>query len=158
MIDIMRTTSAHQDFATLVRQLDAALRARYGAAQDQYDRHNRLDTLDTVVLAYVDEGTPGRAAVGCGALRPYDPTSCEIKRMYVAPAYRRRGIAGQLLRELETWAAELGFARAILETGAKQVEAIGLYRKHGYQPIANYGPYVDHPMSVCLEKEFGRPT
>ena len=68
------------------------------------------------------------------------------------PAYRGRGIGGQILGELEGWAAELGFARAILETALKQPEAIGLYRKHGYRQIENYGPYVTQPKSVCFEK------
>lgn len=47
----------------------------------------------------------------------------------------------------------MGFAAAILETGRKQVEAIGLYQKNGYRPMVNYGPYRELPNSVCFEKK-----
>jgi len=150
MVAIVREKSSHQDFRQLVRLLDAYLGAQYGALQAEYDQHNVMDDVDAVVLAYHD-----RRPVGCGALRPYDRKTVEIKRMYVRPAYRGQGIGGQILRELEIWASELGFARAILETALKQPEAIGLYCRHGYQQIENYGPYVeyvDQPNSVCFEK------
>jgi len=147
MIAIVREKNSNQDFRQLVRLLDAYLTAQYGALQAEYDQHNVLDDIDTVVLAYDD-----RRPVGCGALRPYDHKTVEIKRMYVRPAYRGQGTGGRILRELESWAIELGFTRIILETALKQLEAIGLYRKHGYQQIENYGPYVDQPNSVCFEK------
>lgn len=57
--------------------------------------------------------------------------------MYVLPANRRKGIASQLLSELENWAAELAFKKCILETGKKQPEAIALYLKNGYQITDN---------------------
>jgi GNAT superfamily N-acetyltransferase/effector-binding domain-containing protein len=131
----------------LLRLLDAYLNAQYGALQAEYDQHNVMGDGDTVVLAYDD-----RRPAGCGALRPYDHETVEIKRMYVRPAYRGQGIGSQVLGELENWAIELGYTRAILETALKQLEAIGLYRKHGYRQIENYGPYVAQPNSVCFEK------
>ena len=91
MITLTRETSSHRDFRHLVRLLDAYLTAQYGDLQAEYDRHNLMDNLDTVVLAYVDD-----RPVGCGALRPYDSTSIEVKRMYVRPSYRGRGIGGRL--------------------------------------------------------------
>jgi GNAT superfamily N-acetyltransferase len=147
MVSILRTASEHEDFRALVRLLDADLSDRYGVLQAEYDRHNVVDALQTVVVAYVDQ-----RPAGCGALRPYDRETGEIKRMYVRPAFRGWGIGGHILRELEAWAGELGLVRAILETGRKQHAAIGLYQKHGYRRIENYGPYADQPMSVCYEK------
>jgi GNAT superfamily N-acetyltransferase/effector-binding domain-containing protein len=147
MLIITRATSKHQDFQQLVKLLDAYLATQYGALQTEYDRHNVVEEIDTVIMAYA-EGRP----VGCGALRPYDKERVEVKRMYVRPAYRGQGIGGRMLDELEAWAAELGYARAVLETGLKQFEAIALYRKHGYRQSQNYGPYVDQPNSVCFEK------
>jgi GNAT superfamily N-acetyltransferase len=73
--------------------------------------------------------------------------------MYVVPEFRGRGISGQLLLELEKWAAEDGFRVIRLETGNKQPEAIALYLKRGYLPIAPYGPYVDEESSLCMEKQ-----
>jgi len=53
---------------------------------------------------------------------------------------------------LENWAKELGFTKAILETGTKQHEAINLYRKHSYSQIPNYGQYADLETSICFVK------
>jgi GNAT superfamily N-acetyltransferase len=77
--------------------------------------------------------------------------------MFVRPEYRGKGIAGSILKELETWAGELGFEKVILETGKAQPEAIGLYTKSGYAIIPNYGQYEQVENSVCMTKEVGRP-
>jgi GNAT superfamily N-acetyltransferase len=69
----------------------------------------------------------------------------EIKRMYVAPAVRGRGVALALLRALEDHARSAGRKRLILETGDRQPEAIGLYHKAGYALIENFGHYRDEP-------------
>ncbi len=75
----------------------------------------------------------GEEAVGCGALKEYSAAEMEIKRMYVLPNRRGKGIATSLLSELEKWARELKFKKCILETGLKQQEAINLYRKLGIE-------------------------
>ena len=95
MVLIVRESSNHEEFQQLVRRLDADLGARYGTLQAAYDPYNATDNVETVVLAYVDHH-----AVGCGGLKPYDHETGEIKRMYVKPAYRNMGIAGQILGEL----------------------------------------------------------
>ncbi len=87
----------------------------------------------------------------CGAFRPHE-TAAEIKRMFVAPAFRGRGLGRLMLQFLEGEAQRRGFVRAILETGIAQPEAIGLYRALGWQPIPAFGPYVGDPLSVCFEK------
>jgi GNAT superfamily N-acetyltransferase len=76
-------------------------------------------------------------AVGCGRFKVYDNDSVEIKRMFVKSDFRGKGISKLILNELEKWATELGFTRAILETGIKQPEAIGLYNKAGFIRIEN---------------------
>ena len=73
--------------------------------------------------------------------------------MYTAPESRGKGIASQVLRELENWASELSYKKCILETGKKQPEAIGLYKKNGYKIIPNYGQYAGVDNSLCFEKE-----
>ena len=77
----------------------------------------------------------------------------EIKRMYTLPDRRGKGIASQVLRELENWASELSYRKCILETGKKQPEAIRVYQKNGYQIIPNYGQYAGIENSLCFEKE-----
>ena len=73
--------------------------------------------------------------------------------MYVLPERRGTGIATKVLSELETWTSELSYAKCILETGKREPEAIGLYKKNGYKPIPNYGQYAGVDNSVCFEKE-----
>jgi putative acetyltransferase len=91
--------------------------------------------------------------VGCAALRPVDAETAEVRRMYVAPAVRRRGIARRLLTELERIAVELGYRLLRLETGNRQPEAVALYETNGFRRIRPYGCHVDDPLSICFEKK-----
>jgi putative acetyltransferase len=68
------------------------------------------------------------------------------------PDNRGKGIAAQILNELEKWAKELNYKKCVLETGHKQPEAIALYKKNGYKQIPNYGQYIGIENSVCFEK------
>jgi GNAT superfamily N-acetyltransferase len=152
MISILRTDSQNPDFVHLVRDLDVELAARDGPEYAFYAQFNQLDKIKYVVLA-LENGQ----ALGCGALKEFDPEAAEVKRMYTAPEARGRGVASQVLAELEAWAAELGYARCFLETGQKQPEAIALYQKRGYQRIPNYGQYAGVENSLCFEKRIQRP-
>lgn len=92
-------------------------------------------------------------AVGCGAVRLTDPETGELKRMYVAPAVRGRGLGRRLVSALEEEARSLGARRLILETGIRQAAAIALYRASGFEPIPLYGEYRLSPdTSLCLGK------
>lgn len=146
-IKLLRTDSDNTDFRALVALLDAELAVRDGAEHAFYARFNKIDRIRHAVVAYKDE-----KAVGCGALREYEPNVAEIKRMYVREEMRGRGVAGKVLAELENWAKELGFSECILETSVKQPEAIGLYKKHGYRTMPSYGQYLNVENSVCLRK------
>jgi len=144
---IMRTSNTHRDFLTLTRELDAELKWIYGSLQAVYDQHNVIDPIDTAMVGYVD-GEP----VTCGCFKTIDTERVEIKRLYVKPNFRRKGFSSEVLQALEAWAVELGYAATLLETGKRQPEAIGLYRKFGYQIIANYGPYRGMENSLCMQK------
>jgi putative acetyltransferase len=102
-------------------------------------------------IRYLVVVTAGRA-VACGGLQALDADTGELKRMYVRPAYRGRGIARQLLAALEELAFRQGHTTVCLETGTYLPAAIGLYRSCGYQPIPVYGEYVANPYSVCFAK------
>jgi putative acetyltransferase len=91
-------------------------------------------------------------AVGCGGLRALDERRCELKRMYVRPAARRRGHARALLAALEQEALARGFVIVRLEAGDRQPEAVALYASAGYEQVpcgssASHGPH-----SVCMAK------
>ena len=147
MLYLKRTDSDDPDFVALVRLLDADLAERDGEEHAFYAQFNKIDKIKYAVLAY-----EGEKALGCGAIKEYEPGAMEVKRMYVLPEARNNGIANKLLSELEAWARELSFERCILETGKKQPEAIALYEKNGYQLISNYGQYAGVENSVCFEK------
>ena len=148
MIWIHRTNATHSGFIDLVRQLDEYLTEVDGDEHAFYDQFNSIDHLKHVVIAF-----DGEQAIGCGAIKEYDPQAVEIKRMYTSPDHRGKGIASLVLQELENWAAELSYSKSILETGKRQEEAIRLYQKNGYTPIPNYGQYAEVENSVCFEKE-----
>lgn len=147
MTKFKRTDSLNADFQLLVRLLDEELAIRDGADHSFYAQFNKIDSIKYCVISY-DVNDP----VGCGAFKPFDETSVEIKRMFVLPEYRGRGVALQVLRELETWAHELGYTDCVLETGKKQPEAIRLYEKAGYTRIKNYGQYENVENSVCMKR------
>jgi GNAT superfamily N-acetyltransferase len=94
-------------------------------------------------------GSIGDEPACCGGFRRHDGDTAEIERMYVAPAWRRRGFSRCLLAFIETQAARRGFARAVLETGTRQPEAIALYTACGWQRIPPYGRYADRPKPAC---------
>ncbi len=148
MIHLRRTNSTDQDFIELVKKLDADLAIRDGEDHPFYDQFNKLDSIKYSVVAY-DESN---RAVGCGAIKQFEPTVMEVKRMFVPLELRGKGIAGEILKELEIWAMELGNRKCILETGIKQPEAISLYKKCGYKFMDNYGQYAGVENSVCFEK------
>ena len=76
--------------------------------------------------------------VCCGGVKRLDARTCEIKKMYVVPELRGRGVARALLHALEQKARELGYVVARLDTGPKQVRAEGLYRAEGYLEVDNF--------------------
>jgi len=151
MTRIVRTNAENPDFVGLVKFLDADLAVTDGADHSFYSQFNTIDKIKCAIVAY-EQDVP----VACGAIKEYSTDAMEVKRMFVSAQYRGRGIAKQVLSELEEWAAELGYKKCVLETGKKQPEAIGLYKKTGYKRIPNYGQYAGVENSLCFEKKLGR--
>ena len=104
------------------------------------------------LVGYVD-GVP----LACGGWR-VNGGDAEIKRMYVAPAGRGRGLARRILAGLEASAAAAGIRRTILETGSKQPEAIALYTSSGYSRIPGFGIYAGEPDCRCFAKQLDVPA
>jgi GNAT superfamily N-acetyltransferase len=103
--------------------------------------------LGRFLVAEVD-GVPA----GCGGWRAHGDGVAELKRMYVEPVFRRRGIAALVLAELERSAAAAGHRHLLLNSGDRQPEALALYARAGYTPVAGYGVYADSPGAVFLGK------
>ncbi|MEO3749696.1 GNAT family N-acetyltransferase [Streptomyces sp. B6B3] len=131
--------------ARLLAAAFAELVARYGP-------RGRSDVLpDARYLVAVVEGE----AAGCVALQPTpdDPATGEVKRMYVMPEARGRGLARGLLAELETLARQLGYRRLRLATGMRQGPATALYESFGFTPTPRYGRYLSESRVVaCYAK------
>lgn len=104
-----------------------------------------------VFLVGWEDGEP----VACGGIARYDEATAEIRRMYVVPRARGRGLSRRVLAALEDEARALGYSLVRLETGKLQTEAIGLYASAGFEPIPRYGPFANDPKSICFEKRLG---
>lgn len=80
----------------------------------------------------------GERPVGCGGLKRLGERTCEIKRMYILPEARGRGLAERLLGALEEQSRGLGYSVARLDTGNRQPAAKHLYERNGYREIPDY--------------------
>jgi GNAT superfamily N-acetyltransferase len=141
---------------TLEQACSEDIRVRYGGdePEEELDATPFDPPLGAFVVALLEVDGGDRLPVGCGGIRPVAgvEATCELKRMYVDPDARGRGIARSLLERLEEEAIGLGYSTMWLETGTEQPEAISLYESHGYEPIAGFGRYKDEPKS----RSFGR--
>lgn len=147
MIKLLRTNAMNADFMTLVKSLDAELKISDGEDHSFYNQFNKLESIKLVIVAYENE-----MPIGCGAIKEYGPSTAEIKRMFVSPNNRGKGMVSKILVALEHWGKELFYIKCILETGINQKEAIKLYHKNGYQIITNYGQYENVKNSICFGK------
>lgn len=147
MITCLRVNSDNADFQALVHELDAFLAVINGSQDAFFRQFNKIENIKHVVVAYEND-----IPVGCGAMKEYAEDTMEVKRMFVYPEKRGRGIASLILSELESWAKELHYRKCVLETGEVLKEAIQLYKKSNYDVIPNYGQYKEVTTSVCFEK------
>ena len=139
------------DARRLVAELDAHLAARYPPEQ-RFGPNLKPEHLEDGRGTFVVVRDDGRA-IGCGALRLLEATTAEVKRMYVEPGWRGRGVGQSVLAHLETAARGLGVRRLVLETGIYQEAAIKLYQRAGFTRVDCWGEYASSPSSVCLAKD-----
>ena len=144
---IKRTDSSNKDFQNLVQLLDADLAIRNGEDHAFYDQFNKTDAIKNCIVIYVDE-----IPAACGAFKKFDEETVEIKRMYTNPDFRKKGLATTIVKDLEIWAKELNYTKAVLESSLEQNEPLSVYEKSGYTRIPNYGQYIGMDKSVCYEK------
>jgi GNAT superfamily N-acetyltransferase len=128
------------DVQRLAAEQQAEVRARYDGKGEPGTPPSAAD-ISVVLVARDEDGT----AIGCGALRELAAGVAEVKRMFVVPSARGRGVSKAVLTALEDVARERGWTTLRLETGPRQPEAIGLYTAAGYRPIDAFGAYAGHP-------------
>ena len=137
----------HPDGVRLRAEQEAEVERRYGVADAEPGPAPTASSMTAFVVAF-----DGDTGVGCGGLRALDDVHGEVKRMFVSPEHRGKGISKVILRHLEERARGLGWERLVLETGELQPEAMGLYEREGYTAIPPFGYYVGNAQSRCYEK------
>lgn len=149
-VAVKRSDVNSAEARALICALDAELSAIY---PEPGANHFRLEPAEVAPGAggfFV--AWDGDRPIGCGAIRRIDARTGELKRMYVDPGERGRGVSRLILAALEHEGRRLGFARVRLETGTRQMAAQALYTRSGYVRIAAYGEYTGSAFSVCMEK------
>jgi GNAT superfamily N-acetyltransferase len=152
-VRIDRVPFTHPDAQRLVAEVQQEYVRRYGGPDETPLEPTMFDPPRGAVFVLYVEGEP--VATGAWRLRGdvevFGTTAtAEVKRMYVAPAGRGRGLARRMLAHLEATAHAAGAEAAVLETGIAQPEAIALYESSGYVPVPGFGHYRDSPLSRCL--------
>ncbi|WP_426983751.1 GNAT family N-acetyltransferase [Herbiconiux liangxiaofengii] len=147
-VSVERVAFDHPEADALRRAQRVELDARYGSDDHEPGEVPTAASTPVFVLARTVEGR----AVGCGGLRPLEGGGAEVKRMYVHPEARGRGVSTAVLRALEDEARLLGVRRLVLETGTEQPDAMRFYEREGYERIEAFGPYVGSAQSVCYAR------
>lgn len=131
----------HPDVSALLARYFAELAVRLPSYDAPSIEDLRADAGRGTTIVLFD----GTVAIGCGALRLLDPTTAEVKRMFVAPEARGRGHARRLLAALEGKARARGCTRVVLDTAAPLHEAAAMYLREGYTRIPRYN---DNPVAA----------
>ncbi len=154
VVECRTRTLDHPDVGRLIAALQQEYVGRYGGEDaTPIDVTEFVAPRGTFIVGYLDG-----MAMACGGWRAHDPGpdfaagDAEVKRMYVVPVARGRGLSRILLVELERRAVAAGRRRLVLETGTRQPEAIGLYTSSGYAEIPRFGLYQSDPRSRCFGK------
>jgi len=138
------------DALRLVSALDAGLAELYPPEQ-RFGPNLKPEHLDAGRGTFL-VARDGERAIGCGAMRLLDPATAEVKRMYVEPGQRGKGVGWAVLASIEASARQLNVKRLVLETGVYQEAAISLYRRAGFTQTDCWGEYSSSPSSICFEK------
>jgi len=159
MTSIARETPNQPDVVRLIDELDAYQKPLYPAESHHGIDMNAL-TQPNVIFAVARQHDG--VVIGCGAIvitrnfgEHYGEHYGELKRMFVSPSARGRGVGKSILEFLEDAALAEGCTLAALETGIYQPEALGLYERAGYVRCEPFGDYAPDPMSVFMRKRLG---
>jgi GNAT superfamily N-acetyltransferase len=151
-VEIRALPYDHPDVQLLVEGLQQLYVELYGGRDESpIDRSEFVLPRGTFAVAYDTAGeAPTPVPVAMGAWRLLPDGRAELKRMFVRPDQRGRGLSRLVLGWLEQSAREAGVADMVIETNTVHAEAIRLYESVGYAPIPAYGHYADEPGTVSL--------
>ena len=147
---IRRLEREEPSLVSLIQQSDELLQALYPPESTHLESIAALLRPEVGLFgAYIGDEL---AACGAAKLKDDDGVYGEIKRVFVAEAHRRKGLARAIMSRLEAYLLERGVSLVRLETGVKQQEAIVLYRSLDYRERGPFGDYSPDPLSVFMEK------
>ena len=137
------------DAITLIGELDEHLMAHPYPPQSRHAFSvEKLLREGVVFFVTYYEGQ----LAGCGGIKMFGAEYGEVKRMFVRPVFRGKGLGKAMLNHLAEYARGKDVELLRLETGIYEVEALGLYEGFGFQRRTPFGEYVEDPNSVYLEK------
>ncbi len=146
-LQYIKTTGTNEDFIALTKLLDDFVILYDKEEFDFFAQFNGSHAIQYALVVYYNN-----KPIGCGAIKQYNNTTFEIKRMFVMDEYRGKSIAVNILQQLEDWATTMKGTHCILETAIEFTSAQVLYKKMGYKIIPNYGQYIGVERSICFEK------
>ncbi len=134
----------HRDFQSLIVELNSSLRQMTNDTGESSFASDAFDpSKDGCIVVYLND-----SAVACGVFRYHESEICELKRMYS----NKPGAGPSLLKQLECFAIEKGYRKAILSTRRVNSKAVTFYCRHSYSESSAYGKYVGVDRSICLSK------
>lgn len=150
MLELRFVDAENRDFHDLTAKLDEYYFMLVGEVRSATPSTTCRICLTGRIVAYED-GKPA----GCGAWKKIDEGTFEVKRIYIAPEFRRKGVASAVIAALEQDAVKHGFNKAILETARTTEDSAALYTKLGYRVIPYYGSPAGAENCLCFEKNLG---
>jgi len=134
----------------LIAMSDSYMTALYPAESNHLENASALKAPNVLFLGCFQQDQ----LVGCGAVKILsdDGRYGELKRVFVLESHRGKGYSKAIMEKLEGHLKNSGIALARLETGIRQPEALGLYKRLGYVERAPFGAYIEDPLSVFMEK------
>ena len=140
--------SSSKDYAMLAQKLDDYYFSLVGDVHLRYAAVNDPKNMACIVVAY-----EGKTPIGCGCWKAVDDTTAEVKRIYVEPQHRRRGVASAIIGLLESHILASGYTQALLETARTTGDSKALYLSLGYREIPYYGSPAGAENCRCFLKE-----
>ena len=147
-MELCFVSPSSKDYAMLAKKLDDYYISLVGDVHLRYANVNNPKNMAYIIVAY-----EGKTPIGCGCWKAVDDTTAEVKRIYVEPQYRRRGVASAIIDLLESHILASGYTQALLETARTTGDSKALYFSLGYREIPYYGSPAGAENCRCFLKE-----
>ena len=147
-MELLFVSAKCPDYAMLAKKLDDYYFTLVGDVHLKYAAVNDPRNMACIVVAY-----EGNTPIGCGCWKAVDEQTAEVKRIFVEPAYRRRGVASAIIELLENHILASGYTQALLETARTTDDSRKLYLSLGYREIPYYGSPAGAENCRCFLKE-----